>query len=224
VIERIRSYVRREGRITTAQQRALQQLLPEYGLSVTDGIIDFCQVFARKAPCILEIGFGMGQSLLTMAQTNPDYNFIGVEVYRPGVGVLLLELARQNITNVHVYCADAVEVLERCIPDTSLAKILLFFPDPWPKRRHQKRRIIQTQFIQLLYKKLQINGALHIVTDWEDYAQYILKVMTAIKGFKQGIPDWRPITKFEQRGVKSGHKIWDLFFIKENHDYNKSAI
>jgi tRNA (guanine-N7-)-methyltransferase len=207
MLKSIRSFVRREGRMTKGQRKALETLWPKYGLEISDKAIDFQ---------VLEIGFGMGQSLLTMAIQHPEQNFLGIEVYRPGVGALLLELEKRKLTNVRVYCADAVEVLQQCIPDNSLNKILILFPEPWPKKKHHKRRLIQIEFVKLLSKKLTAGGHLQIVTDWEDYAEHIIKIISvgnrhacSLQRIKS---DPRPITKFEQRGQRLGHKIWDLCY------------
>lgn len=213
MLKPIRSFVRREGRMTHGQKSAFAKLWSKYGLELTAGKIDFKIIFAQQAPIILEIGFGMGQSLLNMAREHPAQNYIGIEVHHPGVGALFAELAKQNLTNVRVYCADAIEVLQQCIYDYSLDQVLIFFPDPWPKQRHHKRRLIQPEFVKLIASKLTSGGFLHIATDWEDYAQYILKVVSQIKEFESTQSASRPITKFEQRGKRLGHKIWDLCFM-----------
>jgi len=215
----IRSFVKREGRLTRAQQRALDELLPRYGLDA-DTLVDPVAVFSRSAPLTLEIGFGNGESLATMAAQDPASDFIGIEVHRPGVGHLLLELERREITNVRVFTVDAVEVLECCIPDRSLDRVLLFFPDPWPKKRHHKRRIVQYEFIRQLARKLAPGGILHMATDWENYAGHMLEKMHALPQFRncagQGNyssrPAYRPVTKFERRGQRLGHAVWDLLF------------
>jgi tRNA (guanine-N7-)-methyltransferase len=208
----IRSFVRREGRMTKGQKKAFKELWPKYCLELSQGKIDFAKVFGRDTPLILEIGFGMGQSLLTMAEVHPEQDFIGIEVFRPGVGHLFAELAKQKLTNVRIYCADAIEVLQQCIVDHSLNEILIFFPDPWPKKRHHKRRLIQPEFIALSAKKLKSKGLLHIATDWEDYANHIFNVILQSNLFHQIKTKPRPVTKFEQRGQRLGHKIWDICF------------
>ncbi|MGB6977212.1 MAG: tRNA (guanosine(46)-N7)-methyltransferase TrmB [Gammaproteobacteria bacterium] len=220
----IRSYVRREGRITTRQQLALNSLWEKFGLNPNVSLSDLTTAFVQNAPCILEIGFGMGHSLLTMAKIMPEWNFIGIEVYRPGIGSLLAELAVQRISNVRVYCADAQEVLIQCLPDASLQGIQIFFPDPWPKKRHHKRRLINTDFARLLSDKLQGGGYLHIATDWQDYAQQMLQIVSEVADFHNPYaagfaprPATRPITKFEQRSEKLGHAVWDLIVFKREN-------
>jgi len=215
----IRSFVRREGRITRGQQRALDELWPKYGIAA-DTPADLDRLFGRAAPRTLEIGFGNGEALAEMAGQQPDHDFIGIEVHRPGVGHLLQLLEQRGIDNVRIYRADAVKVLKECLPDGSLDRVLLFFPDPWHKKRHHKRRIVQPAFIQLLGKKLKVGGILHMATDWEDYAEHMLAVMQASGDFRKCAgtgeysprPDYRPVTKFEQRGRRLGHDVWDLVF------------
>jgi tRNA (guanine-N7-)-methyltransferase len=216
---RIRSFVRREGRITRGQQRALDELWPKYGIA-PDEIVDLDSVSGRSAPRTLEIGFGNGEALAEMAGQQPEHDFIGIEVHRPGVGHLLQLLEQRGIDNVRIYNADAVQVLKQCLPDRSLDRVLLFFPDPWHKKRHHKRRIVQPAFIELLGKKLKPGGILHMATDWEDYAEHMLNVMQKSDGFRNCAdagryspkPDDRPVTKFEQRGRRLGHGVWDLVF------------
>ncbi len=217
---RIRSFVRREGRLTKAQQRALDEWLPRYGVSRAEGELDFARLFGREAPVTLEIGFGNGDALLAMAQARPQENFLGIEVHRPGVGNLLRKMAAEAVTNIRVSTDDAVEVLERQIPDASLRRVCLFFPDPWHKKRHHKRRIVQPDFVQLVRRKLETGGEFHLATDWEDYAQHMLAVLEAADGFENPSgkgafaprPDWRPRTRFEARGERLGHGVWDLHF------------
>ena len=211
--------MRREGRITAGQQRALQELWPRYGLDA-DATLDMTALFGRTAPCALEIGFGNGASLATMAEQQPETNFIGIEVHRPGVGRLLQLLAERDLCNVRVMREDAVHVLNTCIADGSLDQLLLFFPDPWHKKRHHKRRIVQAGFIELLGRKIRPGGQLHMATDWEDYAGHMLKVMEQSPAFRNCAgpgnystrPDYRPVTKFELRGQRLGHGVWDLLF------------
>ncbi len=219
----IRSFVRREGRITPGQEKALSHYFSQYGLSIENKILNAEKTFSRQAPLIVEIGFGMGQSLLTMASQHPEQDYIGIEVHRPGVGSLLAGLHEQQLSNVQVFCADAVEVLNQCIADNSLAAVYIFFPDPWPKKRHHKRRIIQPEFINLVHSKLQVGGIVHLATDWENYAEHMLMVMSennkawenlAGEGHYHPRPDYRPLTKFEQRGQRLGHGVWDLMFKK----------
>ncbi len=218
-LRRVRSFVLRMGRMTTGQQRALDAHWPAKGLALEQGMLDLPQVFGRSAPVVLEIGFGMGWSLVQMAREAPHQDFIGIEVHRPGVGKLLHDMAEQNVENIRVYCDDAVEVLERCIPDASLATVQIFFPDPWHKKRHNKRRLIQPEFVQRLREKLAIGGVLHAATDWQDYAEHMLEVLNAAEGFRNQAgegyaprPAHRPTTKFEQRGERLGHGVWDLLF------------
>ncbi len=219
--QRIRSFIRRQGRLTPGQEVALDQYWPQYGLEpVVD--YDFSQVFGRQAPLIVEIGFGNGDSLAKMAAANPDHDYIGIEVHKPGVGHLLILLHEQGLTNVRVYCHDAIEILEQKIPDHSLAGLHLFFPDPWHKKKHHKRRIVRPSFVDLLNKKLQVTGYFHAATDWQHYAESMLEVLSASEGLKSTSltqdycerPDYRPLTKFEQRGLRLGHGVWDLIFRK----------
>jgi tRNA (guanine-N7-)-methyltransferase len=218
----IRSFVRREGRMTRGQKRAFDCLWPAYGLNPEKPISNLHDLFGRRAPITLEIGFGMGDSLMEQAKGQPDTDFIGIEVHRPGVGHLLASLAHEGLSNVRVFCADAVEVLHNYIPDQSLKTVQIFFPDPWPKKRHHKRRLIQTNLVELLAQKLKVGGRLHLATDWENYADHIVEVMqqlpqfqnTATEGPYVARPQSRPLTKFEQRGKRLGHSVWDLVFVK----------
>ncbi|MEZ5523547.1 MAG: tRNA (guanosine(46)-N7)-methyltransferase TrmB [Pseudomonadales bacterium] len=217
---RIRSFVIRAGRMTGGQQRAYETLWPRFGLELKNGAIEPEKVFGNAAPVVLEIGFGMGDSLAQMAQAAPAQNFIGIEVHRPGVGRLLHLVEQAGNTNLRVYCDDAVEVLKNCIPDKSLDRLQLFFPDPWHKKRHHKRRLVQPDFMALVREKLVVGGVFHAATDWEPYAGYMLEVMAQVPGFKNlaasGLysekPDYRPETKFERRGERLGHGVWDLLF------------
>ncbi len=211
--EHIRSFVRREGRMTAGQKNAWEKYWPQYGLELSDSPINFADIFGNNAPVTLEIGFGMGQTLLEMAEQNPETNYVGVEVHRPGVGVVLAQLAANNLTNVRIYCADVIEVLN-CIPNNSLNTIMILFPDPWPKKKHHKRRLIQSDFVTLLQQKLKDQGLLHIATDWENYAEHIKEIMEKASGWKKVPPQSRPLTKFEQRGKKLGHNIWDFCYEK----------
>lgn len=216
---RIRSFVRREGRLTAGQQRALDKLWPRFGLEAGRQL-DLDAVFGRRAARILEIGFGNGASLAAMAENQPDCDFIGIEVHRPGIGRLLLELESRGLENVRIFREDAIQILHECLPDNSLDRLLLFFPDPWHKKRHHKRRIVQSAFFELVARKLVAGGILHMATDWENYAGHMLAVGDAAAAFRNCAgaghfslrPDYRPVTKFEQRGQRLGHGVWDLLF------------
>lgn len=216
----IRSFVKREGRLTSGQQRALENLWPVYGIDYTNQPINLVQLFNRTAPVVLEIGFGNGDSLYQMASENPDRNYIGIEVHRPGAGHLLHLIETQHINNIRISNHDAVEVIEHQIPDASLDLVQLFFPDPWHKKKHHKRRIVQEKFVNLLAQKIKTGGIFHLATDWENYAEHMLEVMNSNAHFTNlsadntfvPRPDDRPITKFEQRGQRLGHGVWDLFF------------
>ncbi len=218
----IRSFVLRQGRITTAQRAALDTLWHDYVLAPTHTPLDFDSLFGRRATRILEIGFGMGDTLADMAKAHPGQDYLGIEVHRPGVGNLLKLLAADKIGNVRVVCADAVDVLAQHIPDNSLDAVYLFFPDPWPKRRHHKRRLVQTSFVSAIACKLKPGGFFHLATDWEDYAGHMLRVLdaapefanTAGQGHYAQRPDYRPLTKFERRGRRLGYAVWDLIFTK----------
>jgi len=216
----IRSFVKRSGRMTPGQQGAYDQHWPQKGLLLSAGMIDLAQVFGRSAPVVLEIGFGMGVSLVQMAAAAPATNFIGIEVHEPGVGKLLHGMDEQAVNNIRVYCDDAVDVLQHCIPDGSLSRVQIYFPDPWHKKKHNKRRLIQPAFIQQLLPKLEPGGIIHLATDWEDYAEQMMEVLTGCEqllntgqqyAFSER-PDYRPVTKFEQRGERLGHGVWDLLF------------
>jgi tRNA (guanine-N7-)-methyltransferase len=218
----IKSFVMRAGRMTEGQQRGLDQGKPLFVLPLTDEPADFDQVFGRSAPRTLEIGFGMGHSLLEMAAASPELDFIGVEVHRPGVGALLNGVLTQGLKNLRVYDCDAIEVLKQCVADNSLDRLLLFFPDPWHKARHHKRRIVQPAFAEVVRSKLKVGGVLHMATDWEPYAEYMLEVMNVAPGYRNQAADGgcvprpaeRPVTKFERRGERLGHGVWDLKFEK----------
>lgn len=215
----IRSFVRREGRITAAQQRALQELWPRYGIEVGTAI-DLAAVFPTQAPTFVEIGFGNGEALIAAAQANPAHNFIGIEVHRPGVGNLLRALAAADATNVRVVCADAVAVLRDMLPPAMLAGAFIFFPDPWHKTRHHKRRLIQPEFVALLGSRLRPGAVVHLATDWRDYAEHMLAVFAAapawtnLAGAARFVPRpaSRPHTKFERRGERLGHATFDMLF------------
>ena len=216
----VRSYVLRAGRVTEGQRRALEELWPEYGIEPGGGALDFKALFGNAHPVIMEIGFGNGEATWRMAREHPGENFLGVEVHQPGVGRLLMNVREQELTNVRVACEDAVELLRERVPDGSLDGIRIYFPDPWPKKRHHKRRIVQPTFIALLATKLKAGGILHLATDWAPYAEFMLEVMQASAAFENlsttgaycPKPEWRPPTKYEQRGERLGHEVADLVF------------
>ncbi|MCF2949254.1 tRNA (guanosine(46)-N7)-methyltransferase TrmB [Paraglaciecola aquimarina] len=219
-IRKIQSFVKREGRLTAGQAKSIELHWPTMGLEHASGLQNFTDTFGRQAPVVLEIGFGMGKSLVEMAQNEPDKDFIGIEVHKPGVGACLGEAAEKGVKNLRVFEHDAVEILADCVADNSLARVQLFFPDPWHKTRHHKRRIVQPEFVQKLRSKLAIGGVFHMATDWENYSEHMLEVMTEAEGFKNQSesndfvprPAQRPLTKFEQRGHRLGHGVWDLMF------------
>ena len=216
-----RSFVLRLGRITPSQKRALSEYWPSYGVEL-DKLLNLEELFGRSAEKHLEIGFGMGDTLVTMASQHPEYDYLGIEVYRPGIGHLLLQIKAAQLTNVRVICADAVEVLHDYLPSHSLDAVYLFFPDPWPKKRHHKRRLVQPNFVTLLVKSMKSGSCLHLATDWEHYAEQMLQVLEAAPEFinrsaNGGFsprPTSRPLTKFEQRGQRLGHSVWDLLYLR----------
>ena len=216
----IRSFVRREGRITEAQKRAIEELLPRYGVAPGEAPLDFAALFGRDAPVHLEIGFGNGEALAVMAAAHPQNNYLGIEVHRPGVGVLLRRVEAERLANVRVACADAKELLEQRVPEGSLSAVYVFFPDPWHKKRHHKRRLVQAEFVALLARKLKPGGLLHLATDWEDYAQHMLTLLAAAETFENSAqpgpftsrPEDRTLTRFERRGHRLGHGVRDLVF------------
>ncbi|MEZ5530517.1 MAG: tRNA (guanosine(46)-N7)-methyltransferase TrmB [Porticoccaceae bacterium] len=218
----IRSYVVRAGRMTEGQRAAFEKYWPQYGLSLHDGLLDATQAFGRDAPRVLEIGFGMGDSLLQMLQQEPEKDFIGIEVHPPGVGRLINNAGKLQLANLRVYLADAIDVLEDCIPENSLDRIQIYFPDPWHKKKHNKRRLVQPEFVARLRRYLKPGGVLHLATDWEPYAEHMLEVMEVAEGFDNLAgpgqfsprPDYRPVTKFEKRGERLGHGVWDLLYSK----------
>lgn len=218
--DHIRSFVLRQGRVSNAQQRFFDEGMPRWGIPYAAAPLDLAATFGRKAPTILEIGCGMGETTATIAAAHPDNNFIGIEVHAPGVGSLLKEIATRELGNLRVIRHDAVEVLRDMIPPASLAGIHIYFPDPWPKKRHHKRRLIQLPFVHELALRLAPGGYLHCATDWEEYAQQMLEVLSAeslLKNSADGFaprPAWRPQTKFETRGLLLGHGVWDVVFLR----------
>lgn len=221
-LRRIKSFVKRSGRMTELQRQAYQANWQRYGLEREAAYIDFEQVFSKQQPVILEIGFGMGKSLAEMVRQNPEKNYIGIEVHRPGVGKLLALVAEQGSDNIRIYEDDAVEVLKSSIHDQSLSGVQIYFPDPWHKKRHNKRRLIQAEFVDLLVEKIKPGAIIHLATDWEPYAEQMLEVLSANPAIRNQVadgvyaprPKWRPETKFEQRGARLGHGVWDLLFEK----------
>jgi tRNA (guanine-N7-)-methyltransferase len=216
----IRSFVIRAGRTTPAQQRALEQLWPRYGLAFESRPLDARAVFGREAPCTLEIGFGNGENLVALAAAHPQCNFLGIEVHRPGVGRLLLALEARALANVRVICHDAVEVVGQQLAEGSLQEVQVLFPDPWPKKRHHKRRLIQGPFAQVLASRLKPGGLLRLATDWQPYALEMLQTLAAMNALENLAPDGafvarpgaRAPTRFERRGERLGHAVWDLEF------------
>lgn len=219
-MRQIRSFVRREGRLTKGQAGAMERQWPKLGIEFSGSVLNFPEIFGNNNPVILEIGFGMGKSLVAMAKASPNKNFVGVEVHTPGVGACLLEAERQEVTNLRVIEHDAVVVLKEWIGNQSLDGVQIFFPDPWHKKRHHKRRLIQPDFVALLREKLKQGGVLHLATDWENYAEHMLAVMNVAPGYQNHAadgtyiprPEERPLTKFEQRGQRLGHGVWDMKF------------
>ena len=217
----IRSFVLRQGRVSNAQRRAHEMLTPKYGIPFSENPLDLDQIFGRSAPRFLEIGFGMGETTAAIAQAHPHYDYLAIEVHTPGVGSLLKQLEALGLTNVRIVQHDVVEVLKQMLPSDCLDGVHIFFPDPWPKVRHHKRRLIQPKFIALLGGHLKHGGYIHAATDWENYAGQILEVLsnepqlanTAVNYAPR--PEYRPLTKFEQRGLRLGHGVWDLVFQKK---------
>lgn len=218
----IRSFVRREGRYTPAQRQAVEELWPAFGLEKSQ-LADLDMVFQRKAPRYLEIGCGIGDALITLAANNPDNDYLGIEVYYPGLGTILQRIRQHQLTNVRVLSDDAIECLREELPDYALDGVLVFFPDPWPKKRHHKRRLIQPESLSLLAKKLKRQGRLFIATDWQDYADHILSISdqhadlinTAGPGHYAPRPGWRPVTRYEKRALRLGHIVRDFVFIRK---------
>jgi len=247
----IRSFVKREGKLTGGQQKAIDQLWSTHGVDLGSELLDLTELFGREAPVVLEIGFGNGLSLAEMAETHEELNFFGIEVHKPGVGSCLVQAKKRGLNNIRVSGDDAVLVLNQQIPDGSLERVQIFFPDPWHKKRHHKRRLIQPAFVDVLVRKLKPGGVIHVATDWENYAEHILAVLSVTpllentvasapnsKSFlsSAGVvlvnhedwpiqsllaqgrapkPDYRPVTKYENRGIRLGHGVWDIVFTKK---------
>jgi len=216
----IRSYVLRQGRLSPAQRRACDDLFPRYGVPFSTEVVDWAGIFGRRAPVMLEIGFGMGETTAVIADAHRDADFVAVDVHLPGIGSLLNRIDALRLTNVRVIRHDAVEVVNTMMAPSSLAAIHVFFPDPWPKKRHQKRRLLKPGFVHALAERLEPRGYLHVATDWREYAEDVLATMTAepllantATGFAPR-PEWRPLTKFEERGQKLGHELFDLVFVR----------
>ncbi len=221
-IRKVRSFVKREGRLTKGQERALNDHWSAMGLNHSDGLIDIENLFANNNPITLEIGFGMGKSLVEMAKAAPLRNFIGIEVHKPGVGACIALAVEEGVSNLKVYEHDAIEILADCLANNSLNTVQLFFPDPWHKKKHHKRRIVSAEFVETIRQKLKVGGVFHMATDWENYAECMLEDMQSAKGYNNVSatndyvprPDSRPLTKFENRGQRLGHGVWDLQFEK----------
>ncbi|WP_148252487.1 tRNA (guanosine(46)-N7)-methyltransferase TrmB [Aidingimonas lacisalsi] len=222
----IKSYVLRAGRMTSAQTRGLEDIWPRWGLSLADGRQDLEAVFGRRSRRrVVEIGFGMGGSLIEQAESHPEIDFLGIEVHAPGVGKLLDEADKRGLTNLRVYREDAVRVLNECLGPGTIDTLQLFFPDPWPKKKHHKRRIVQPAFIDLIRTRLKLGGTLHMATDWEQYAEHMVEVMQRVSGYRNVAgeaaspfvvrPEFRPLTKFEARGERLGHGVWDLMYERD---------
>ena len=216
----IRSFVKREGKLTKGQKNAIDDLWASHGVDLSEQQIDLPDLFGRDAPLVLEIGFGNGMSLADMAQNFPEQNFFGIEVHRPGVGSLLVQVKKRDLDNVRVSQEDAVLVLQQQIANASIDRVQIFFPDPWHKKRHHKRRLIQPAFVSTLIQKLKPQGVIHVATDWQNYAEHILEVLSADSALVNTVadyapkPDYRPDTKYEERGKRLGHGVWDLVFKK----------
>jgi tRNA (guanine-N7-)-methyltransferase len=214
----IRSFVLRQGRVSNAQQRAYNALLPQFGIPYSAQPLELDAIFGRVAPKFVEIGFGMGETTATVAAQHRENDYLGIEVHTPGVGSLLKAIAERDLTNVRIIQHDAVEVLSEMIPPAALSGVHIFFPDPWPKKRHHKRRLLQPAFVSLIAERLAAGAYLHAATDWREYAEFILEVLSAeprlanIAEDYAPRPDYRPLTKFEARGLKLGHGVWDIIF------------
>ncbi len=219
----IRSFVKREGKLTVGQQNAIDELWSDYGVDLGEQALDFPQLFGRQGELVMEIGFGNGLSLADMALAFPETNFFGIEVHKPGVGSLLVQVKKYDLHNVRVCGDDAVELLKQ-VPENSIDRLQIFFPDPWHKKRHHKRRLIQAPFVKEVVKRLKKGGILHVATDWENYAEQVLEVLLANDSLKNQSenddgfspkPDYRPETKYERRGLNLGHGVWDILFEKK---------
>ena len=214
----IRSFVLRQGRVSNAQQRSLDTLLPQFGIPYSGEPLDLATAYGRNAPRILEIGFGMGETTAAIAEAHPENDYLAIEVHTPGVGSLLKLIGEKDLSNIRIIQHDAVEVLQHMIPDGSLDGVHIFFPDPWHKARHKKRRLIQSPLVALLAHKLKPGAYIHVATDWQDYAEQVLAILNAEPLLRNTAadyaprPDYRPLTKFEQRGLRLGHGVWDLLF------------
>lgn len=218
----IRSFVLRQGRLTPAQQRAIETNMPRFGVGYSQDMLDLNVLFGRaQSSKVLEIGFGMGDSTAAIAAANPDTDYLGIEVHGPGVGNLLRLIEAAQLTNLRLVQHDAVEVLNNMIPDSALDGVHIFFPDPWHKKRHNKRRLIQSPFISMLCSKLKAGAYIHVATDWQEYAEWVLEVLSAEPLLENTAkdyaprPEYRPLTKFEKRGLNLGHGVWDLIFLRK---------
>lgn len=219
-LRKVQSFVLREGRLTKGQERALAELWPRFGVEYAPREVESSSLLGRAAPLVVEIGFGMGRSLLAMAQAEPEKNFLGIEVHAPGVGALLMGVEELGLANLRVMRHDAVEVLNNMLPDQSIDRLQLYFPDPWHKKKHHKRRIVQAEFLALVARKLKPGGLFHFATDWQPYAEWTLELLRAEPTLRNlspagdyvEQPAWRPDTKFEARGERLGHGVWDLLF------------
>lgn len=215
-MRKIRSYVIRTGRLTPGQRRALEEYWPAFGLDPDEGPLDAKQIFGNDNSLVVEVGFGMGDSLAEMAATNPETNFVGIEVHRPGVGHLLRLAHEKSLGNLRIYCADVLEVFNRCIEPASVDRIQIFFPDPWPKKRHHKRRLINREFAAQMEEKLKPGGLVHIATDWADYGNQIRETLSGVGRLKAVSPPRRPRTKYEHRGLRLGHDVIEVAWRKRD--------
>jgi tRNA (guanine-N7-)-methyltransferase len=222
IIKPIKSFVLRQGKITTGQQNAINDLMPKYGIEFCDTSLDLNHIFGRNNPKIIEIGFGMGTATWQIARDNPNNDYLGIEVHNPGVGSLLMAIEQHQLSNIRIIRYDAVAVLKHMITDNTIDGFHIYFPDPWHKKRHHKRRIIQNELVLLLCNKLKQKGYIHLATDWKDYAIWMLNILNNIPTLKNTSitndfvprPTFRPVTKFEDRGIKLNHGVWDLIFVK----------